>query len=142
MIKLNYKILPKATQGKLLYGLGNVFFETNGEVVAIKIKYRGAIRGWKKLGKGWRIRVNHNTILIYSRGESELKEFLFSYVGELAVTGCTFITWDEKQYQAKTESLAKGMWKDLTTHWEDLYTKWEEIKQQKVIRRTVKKSIF
>ena len=58
--KINRRNKPIATTGTLKYGRGDVVFETNGEIAALQIDYIGAIKGVKKLGGGWTIKIGEN----------------------------------------------------------------------------------
>jgi len=131
---------PLATTGTLKYGRGDVIFKTNGEVAAFEIGYVGAIRGIKKLGAGWTIKIGERKIVIFSMAETELSELLFSYVGELKITDCKYITWNEKLHHAKVLNLNRNTWNINFGEWGSDARKPEEIETQKIIGRKVKKS--
>ena len=138
--KINTLEKPVASQGTIKYGDGNVFFETNGEVAAFEIDYIGAIKGIKKLGDGWTIKIGENKIVILSMAQSELTELLFNYVGELEITSCKFVGWNEVLYHARVTNLSQNKWSDNYGEWAYDARKPEEIISRAVIGRKVKKS--
>tara|TARA_Y100001938_G_scaffold89731_1_gene122883 strand:+ start:10067 stop:10504 length:438 start_codon:yes stop_codon:yes gene_type:complete len=138
--KINRLNKPLATTGTLKYGRGDVVFEANGEVAAFEIDYIGAIKGIKKLGAGWTIKIGKRKIIIFSMAESELTELLFTYVGELEIKSCKYVTWDEKLYHAKIVNLNQNDWKINYGEWGSDARKYEEAETEKVIIRRVRKS--
>ena len=140
MDKINRLNKPIATTGTLKYGLGDVRFETNGEVAAFQIDYMGAIKGVKKLGEGWTIKIGESKIIIYSLAQSELSELLFTYVGELEITSCKYITWNEVLHTANIKDINQSLWSNNYGEWAYDARKPEEIETQKIIVRKVKKS--
>ena len=140
MDKINRLEKPIATEGEIKYGKGSVFFETNGEVAAFEINYRGVVKGVKKLGEGWTAKIGENKIIIFSMAKSELSELLFTYVGELEITSCKFVTWNENLFHAKVNNLNQNKWTNNYGQWQSDARKPEEIKTQLVIGRKVKKS--
>tara|TARA_R110002012_G_scaffold286879_1_gene478787 strand:+ start:9236 stop:9673 length:438 start_codon:yes stop_codon:yes gene_type:complete len=138
--KINRKNKPIATTGTLKYGRGDVVFETNGEVAAFEIDYIGSIKGVKKLGAGWSIKIGKNKIVIFSMAESELTELLFTYVGELEITSCKYVAWDSVLRHANVNNLNQNSWEINYGEWGSDARKPEEIETQKIIVRKVKKS--
>ena len=138
--RINRLQKPIATTGEIKYGLGSVTFETNGEVAAFEIDYVGAIKGIKKLGEGWTIKIGENKIVIFSMAQSELTELLFNYVGELEITSCKFVGWNEILYHARVTNLSQNKWNDNYGQWAYDARKPEEIVSKTVIGRKVKKS--
>ena len=138
--KINRRNKPIATTGTLKYGRGDVVFETNGEIAALQIDYIGAIKGVKKLGEGWAIKIGESKILIYSMAQTELTELLFTYVGQLEVTSCKYVAWDKSLKYANIENLNQNEWDVNYGNWGADARKPEEVETQKVIVREVKKS--
>ena len=100
----------------------------------------GAIKGVKKLGEGWTIKIGENKILIYSMAQTELTELLFTYVGQLEVTSCKYVTWDNSLKYANIDNLNQNEWDVNYGNWGADARKPEEVETQKVIVREVKKS--
>ena len=138
--RIDRKNKPIATTGTLKYGRGDVSFETNGEVAAFHIDFLGSIKGVKKLGAGWAIKIGQNKIIIYSMAESDLTELLFTYVGELEITSCRYVTWDNVLRHANVENLNQNSWEINYGNWGADARKPEEVETQKIIGRKVKKS--
>ena len=138
--KIDRKNKPLATTGTLKYGRGDVTFETNGEVAAFDIDYIGTIKGVKKLGSGCTIKIGERKIIIFSIAESELTELLFTYIGEMEITKCMFVNWEENKYFANIENLNRNKWNINFGEWGSDARKPEEIETQKIIGRKVKKS--
>ena len=131
---------PQSTTGKLKYGRGDVTFETNGEVAAFEIDYIGVIKGIKKLGEGWTIKIGKNKIVIFSLAESELTELLFTYIGEMEITKCMFVNWEENKYFANIENLNRNKWNINFGEWGSDARKPEEIEDITTIKKQIKKS--
>ena len=140
MDKINRLQKPIPTEGVIKYGKGSVFFETNGEVAVFEINYRGAIKGVKKLGEGWTAKIGENKIIIFSMAKSGLSELLFTYVGELEITSCRFVTWSQSLFHAKVSNLNQNKWTNNYGQWQSDARKPEEIKTESVIGRKIKKS--
>ena len=138
--RIDRKNKPIATTGTLKYGRGDVVFETNGEVAAFHIDFLGSIKGVKKLGAGWTIKIGQNKIVIYSMAESELTELLFTYVGELEITSCRYVTWDNVLRHSNIQNLNQNRWEINYGNWGADARKPEEIITQEIIGRKVKKS--
>lgn len=138
--RIDRKNKPIATTGTLKYGRGDVVFETNGEVAAFHIDFLGSIKGVKKLGAGWTIKIGQNKIVIYSMAESDLTELLFTYVGELEITSCRYVTWDNVLRHSNIQNLNQNSWEINYGNWGADARKPEEIETQKIIGRKVKKS--
>ena len=138
--KINTLEKPVASQGTIKYGDGNVFFETNGEVAAFEIDYIGAIKGIKKLAEGWTIKIGKRKAVIFSMAQSELSELLFTYVGELEITKCKYVTWDLKANQANIVNVSRDTWNSNYGEYQSDARKPEEIVSKTVIGRKVKKS--
>lgn len=141
MDKINRFNKPQATTGTLEYGLGDVSFKTNGEVAAIEIDYRGKIRGTKKLGEGWTIKIGKNKIIIFSMAQTELTELLFSYVGEFEIRSCKYVSWNLKSGYANIINQNKSSWDISRVQWGSDGRKPEEIQETKVSRK-IKKSVI
>ena len=133
----NARIASNAT---LKYGLGTVVLETNGEIAAIEIDYIGAIKGIKKLGQGWTIRIGENKIIIFTLAKSNYSEQLFNYVGELKINSCKFVNWNQELFHAQVEDLNQNTWNQNYGTFDFDARKPEEIETQKIIGRKVKKS--
>lgn len=129
-----------ASKATLKYGRGNVVLETNGEIAAIEIDYLGAIKGIKKLAKGWTIKIGENKIIIFSLAKSNYTEQLFNYVGELKINSCKFVNWNKQLFHAKVEDLNQNTWNQNYGTFDFDARKPEEIETQKIIGRKVKKS--
>ena len=138
--KIDRKNKPLATTGTLKYGRGDVTFETNGEVAAFDIDYIGTIKGVKKLGAGWTIKIGESKIIIFSMAESELTELLFTYVGELEITSCRYVSWYNRLNHSIVQNLNQNIWNINFGEWGSDARKPEEIETQKIIGRKVKKS--
>ena len=138
--RIDRKNKPIATTGTLKYGRGDVVFETNGEVAAFHIDFLGSIKGVKKLGAGWTIKIGQNKIVIYSMAESDLTELLFTYVGELEITSCRYVTWDNVLRHSNIQNLNQNSWEINYGNWGADARKPEEIETQKIIGRKGKKS--
>ena len=141
MDKINRLNKPQATTGTLEYGLGDVVFKTNGEVAAIEIDYKGKIRGTKKLGEGWTIKIGKNKIIIFSMAQTELTELLLSYVGEFEITSCKYVNWNLQSGYANITNQNKSSWDISRVQWGSDGRKPEEIDNPK-ISRTIKKSVI
>ena len=72
--------------------------------------------------------------------KSELSELLFTYVGELEITSCKFVTWNENLFHAKVNNLNQNKWTNNYGQWQSDARKPEEIETQLVIGRKIKKS--
>ena len=131
---------PEASSAKIKYGRGTVTCETNGEIAAFQIDFVGAIKAVKKLGNGWTIKIGEKKIVIFSMAQTELKELLFTYVGELEITGCKYATWDRNISSAKIINLNQNEWNINYGEWGSDARKPEEIITQEIIGRKVKKS--
>ena len=140
MDKIDRLNKPIATTGEIKFGRGTVTFECNGEVAAFDIDYVGTISGIKKLGGGWIIKIGENKIVIFSMAESELTETLFTYVGELEITSCRFVSWNQGLYHARVTNLNQNKWNNNYGEWQSDARKPEEIETRKVIGRRVRKS--
>ena len=138
--RIDRKNKPIATTGTLKYGRGDVVFETNGEVAAFHIDFLGSIKGVKKLGAGWTIKIGQNKIVIYSMAESDLTELLFTYVGELEITSCRYVTWDNVLRHSNIQNLNQNSWEINYGNWGADARKPEEVETHKIIVRKVKKS--
>ena len=138
--RINRLQKPIATTGEIKYGLGSVTFETNGEVAAFEIDYIGAIKGIKKLAEGWTIKIGKRKAVIFSMAQSELSELLFTYVGELEITKCKYVTWDLKANQANIVYVSRDTWNSNYGEYQSDARKPEEIISKTVIGRKVKKS--
>tara|TARA_B100001123_G_C15024669_1_gene912939 strand:+ start:358 stop:789 length:432 start_codon:yes stop_codon:yes gene_type:complete len=138
--KINRANKPIATQGKLIYGRGDVIFQTNGEVAAFEIDYSGLIQGVKKLGDGWTIRFGKNKIIIFSLAQTELSELLFTYVGDLEISKCNFVTWNNKSHSASVVFEGRSSWRVNRGSWGSDARKYEEIKDPSLPQATVRKS--
>jgi hypothetical protein len=141
MDKINRLNKPQATTGTLKYGLGDVIFNTNGEVAAFQITYRGKIRGTKKLREGWTIKIGKSKIVIFSMAQTELSELLFSYVGEFEIISCEYVDWNLESRHANIINQSKTNWEQSRISWESDSRKPEEIDKPK-ISRTIKKSVI
>ena len=140
MDKINRLQKPAASQGLIKYGDGNVFFETNGEVAGFEIDYIGAIKGVKRLGQGWTIKIGKRKAIIYSMAQSELSELLFTYVGEFEITKCKYVTWDLKMRQANVVNVSRDTWNSNYGEYQSDARKPEEIVSKTIIGRKIKKS--
>ena len=140
MDKINRLEKPVATEGTIKYGDGNVYFETNGEVAAFEIDYIGLIKGIKKLGDGWTIKIGKTKIVIYSMAQSELSELLFTYVGELEITNCKYVTWHIASKQANIVNISNHSWGSNYGQWAYDARRPEEVVDKTIIGRKVKKS--
>ena len=140
MDKINRLNKPEANTGEIKYGRGEVTFECSGEIAAFEIDYLGVISGVNKLGEGWTIKIGENKIIIFSISQSELTELLFTYVGELEITSCKFVTWSQRLYHARVTNLNQNKWTNNYGQWQSDARKPEEIETQKVIGRKVRKS--
>ena len=129
-----------ASKATLKYGRGSVVLETNGEVAAIEIDYIGAIKGIKKLGQGWTVKIGENKIIIFTLAKSNFTDNLFDYVGELRINSCRFVNWDKKQFYAKVQDLNQNTWNQNYGTFDFDARKPEEIETQTIIGRKVKKS--
>ena len=132
----------QAIKGTLKYGDGRALFKTSGEVAAFEINYNGAIKGIKKLGDGWTIKIGKNKIVIFSMAQSELTELLFTYVGSLTITKCIFVNWNLEKYFANIEKKDTSSWGKTIGQWQSDGRKPEEIIDEKVIKKTIKKSVI
>ena len=133
---------PRASDVKILYGNGSVSVETNGEIAAFEIDYIGRIQAVKKLGDGWTIKTSDSKIIIFSFAATELTELLFTYIGELEITGCSYSDWDGKVMKAKVLNQNQDKWNiNFGTFGSDA-RKPEEIETRKIIGRKVRKSII
>ena len=139
---INRKNLPVASTGTLKYGRGDVVFETNGEIAVFEIGYIGAVRGVKKLGKGWIIKASKNKIVVFSTAQVELSELLFTYVGELKITSCKCTCWNKTKFHANIQNLNRNDWNINYGEWGSDARKYEEIETEKIIRRKVRKTLF
>ena len=72
--------------------------------------------------------------------ESELTELLFTYVGELEITNCRYVAWDQALRHASIQNLNQNSWEINYGNWGADARKPEEIETQKIIGRKVKKS--
>jgi|TARA_R100000482_G_C5124837_1_gene148015 hypothetical protein len=140
MDKINRLQKPAASQGLIKYGDGNVFFETNGEVAGFEIDYIGAIKGVKRLGQGWTIKIGKRKAIIYSMAQSELSELLFTYVGEFEITKCKYVTWDLQMRQANVVNVSRDTWNSNYGEYQSDARKPEEIVSKTIIGREIKKS--
>ena len=140
MDKINRLEKTIATTGEIKYGRGTVAFECNGEIAAFEIDYLGIISGVNKLGEGWTIKIGENKMIIFSIAQTELTETLFTYVGELEITSCKFVTWNQGLFHAKVTNLNQNKWTNNYGEWQSDARKPEEIETQKVIGRKVRKS--
>ena len=140
MDKINRLQKPAASQGLIKYGDGDVFFETNGEVAGFEIDYIGAIKGVKRLGEGWVIKIGKSKAIIYSMAQSELSELLFTYVGEFEITKCKYVTWDQQMHQANVVNVSRDTWNSNYGEYQSDARKPEEIVSKTIIGRKIKKS--
>ena len=65
--------------------------------------------------------------------ESELTELLFTYVGELEITSCRYVTWDNVLRHANVENLNQNSWEINYGNWGADARKPEEIITQEII---------
>ena len=118
--KIDSKNRPIATEAKIEYGDGEVFLKTNGEIAAIDIKYEGAFKGVNTLGDGWLYKCNNNRIIIASLAQSQFKERIFNYIGNIKIKSAEFATWDGKKIRIQIQSKEQTTWansfKDKTIH--------------------------
>ena len=134
------KNATNATKATLKYGRGSVVLETNGEIAAIEIDYIGAIKGIKKLGRGWSIKIGENKILIFTLAKSSYTEHLLDYVGELKINSCKFVNWNQELHHAQVQDLNQNTWNQNYGTFDFDARKPEEIETQTIIGRKVKKS--
>ncbi len=134
------KNAASANKATLKYGRGSVTLETNGEIAAIEIDFIGAIKGIKKLGQGWTIKIGENKILIFSMAKSNYSEDLFDYVGELKINACKFVNWNKELHHAQVQDLNQNTWNQNYGTFNFDARKPEEIETQTIIGRKVKKS--
>ena len=96
----------------------------------------------KKLGDGWTIKTSDSKIIIFSFASTELTKLLFTYIGELEITGCSYSDWDGKVMKAKVLNQNQDKWNiNFGTFGSDA-RKPEEIETRKIIGRKVRKSII
>ena len=140
--KINTLSKPQPTRAKIKYGRGIVTCETNGEVAALEINFRGNINAVKKLGEGWSIRAGKNKMIIWSFAQSEFTPELFSYIGSLEILDAYIVTWKKKKIKVIVENLSRNNWNDNTGQWQSDARKPEEIQTEKYIRKKLKKTII
>ena len=131
-----------ANNVNISYGNGSVEIDNTGEIAAFEMYYRGAIHGVKKLGKGWRVKISDNKIVIFSFGEESIKQELFSYIGDFEITSCRYANWDGSNGYANITSLKSETWDSVAGDFDFDARKYEEIKEEETINRRIKKSII
>ena len=134
--------LPPANSVTLKYGKGQVELESNGEIAALEINYRGAFKGVKKLGEGWMIKAGKNKVLIISLAQTPISELLFTYIGELRVINCKYVDWDNNLKYAKIKNYNRNEWKLASGNWGSDGRKYEEIETESIIYRKVLKTMI
>ena len=134
--------LPPANSVKLKYGKGQVELESNGEIAALEINYRGAFKGTKRLGEGWMIKASKNKVLIISLAQTPISELLFTYIGELRIINCKYVNWDNVMKFAKVENYNRNEWKLSNNNWDSDGRKYEEIETESIIYRKVLKTMI
>ena len=139
---LGVRKLAPATLVKLKYGKGQVELESNGEIAALEINYRGAFKGVKKLGEGWMIKANKNKVLVISLAQTPIEELLFTYIGELRIINCKYVNWDNVMKFAKVENYNRNEWKLSNNNWGSDGRKYEEIETESIIYRKVLKTMI
>tara|TARA_R100001440_G_scaffold37043_2_gene56289 strand:+ start:1416 stop:1838 length:423 start_codon:yes stop_codon:yes gene_type:complete len=133
---------PIATKADINFGFGQVEIKTNGEIAAMEIDYAGVMKGTKKLGKGWNIKIGRNKIIIFSLLKSPLTEVLFTYTGQLRIMSCKVVNWQKKLFYAKINNLNLHTWNQLSDSFNNKNDKVEEIKELDVIgKKELKSSI-
>ena len=132
--------LQPADYVKIKYGTGEVRLESNGEFSGIEIDYRGAFHGVKKLGVGWTIKTSKTKILIISYAQTPITDLLFTYIGELRIINCKYVTWDNKLKYAGIENLNRNDWNLASGVWGSDSRKYEEIETYKIIYTKVLKT--
>lgn len=140
--KINRLEQPASISGKIEYGDGNVYFKTTGEVAAFEIDYVGSMQAINKLGDGWSIKAGRNKIVVYSLAETPLTSLLFTYIGELKITKCVFVTWNLKKHHANIIYKDNSSWNKSLATWSSDTRKHEEVLQKKIIKKQIKKSVI
>ena len=134
--------LPPATLVKLKYGKGQVELESNGEIAALEINYRGAFKAVKKLGEGWMIKASKNKVLVISLAQTPIEELLFTYIGELRIINCKYVNWDNVMKFANVVNYNRNEWKLANGNWGADGRKYEEIETESIIYRKVLKTMI
>ena len=134
------KNAPEATQARIRYRNGEVFFYPNGEIARIYISYSGRFVGKKFLGRGWRIKATKNLIKIYSYGQTPIDEAIFNYVGELEINSCRVVTWSGEMFYARVDKPKKMNFNKDFSQWDSDGRRWEEIKQSNIVGMQVSKT--
>jgi len=130
-----------ATNVEIKYANGNVFCNSNGEVAAFEITYKGSINAINKLGNGWTLTIGENKIIIVSIAQTPVSNVLFSYIGVFEMLSCSYVTWDLKKHRAKILGIKKEYWTNNSTQWGSAGTKPEELESGKIVKKRIKKRI-
>ena len=109
--------LPPANMAKISNMGGEVIIETNGELAAIEITYRGKFKGVKKLGAGWIIKAVNNKVFICCMGETTLTELLFTYVGSFHISKIKCATWQKNLFYGTARTAKYESWVSTRSLW-------------------------
>ena len=131
-----------ANKVSLSYGNGNVEIENTGQVAGFEISYKGAIRGVKKLGQGWKVKIGDNKILIYSMGETEVSPLLFTYIGDFEVTSCKYANWGGTWGYTNINNLKNDTWNSSAGDFVADARKYEEVFADEKVVKGIKKSVI
>ena len=71
-----------------------------------------------------------------------MQDLLFTYIGELQITGCKYSDWDGFVRNAKVLNESQEKWNINFGNWGSDARKPEEVEGRKVIGRKVRKSII
>ena len=124
IIKQNHlildKSLPPVVSGKLKYDYDNIYLDINGTPSSILIQYTGAVYFESNMSPLIKVRFNKNAIYIFNFFKQDFIENIFSYSGDLKITNCQIMSFNQSSFYPDIESkIGDDTADNLETNFED-----------------------
>ena len=108
IIKQNHSILnknlPPVGSGKLSYDYDNIYLDIVGVPSSILIQYTGAVYFESNMSPLIKVRFNKNAIYIFNFFKQDFVENIFSYSGDLKITNCQIMSFNQSSFYPEIES--------------------------------------
>ena len=117
------KISPEYTKtdpiisGTVLYGGGECYIESIGNVAIMEISYKGKIRIDPQLDSDYVFKKSKKRLLILNTSLTTRNGLWFNYEGEFKIVYCRVRDWFDKMVPYTVTNNHLGYWEDAKTNW-------------------------